>query len=338
MLEDFDRVLGPLARKLRNVGIGTTDHLTSHNARELGLRRGIGPATITAVVEQLARAGLELAKDPYAAYVCARHSEPARDAELRAFFLCDACRHSYTTLAFSSREPEWVSSESVDGFCGHCNDHREVRLTQWFLCGTCDRVTRSIGRGLASATYVETQWELSVERSTNLRLQETDPVLLQPRGRRSDPNRHPTPDFVATWESDQAALGLELKSGRSPLPGGGIGNPMSQFQLDTTDCDDIEAAVQTISAPVFLIHAQIIGRAYAPTERYVGVGLWYARPWDLLPNLEAVRRRPRETRDAAYFKTAAFHPFSDFSRYVEEDYGDDLDLMRRSGFPALYRR
>lgn len=294
--------------------------------------------TVRSIVAALAAGGLSLAVDPYAAYTCARHSETARDAELRGYFLCDPCRTDYAQLAFSDRDPEWVSTEELEGYCGHCNHLKQVRLTQWFLCGTCDRVIRSIGRGLASAKYVQATWDQAFGSTSNLTLEETDPVLLQPRGRRSDPARVATADFVATWSHGVTALGLELKSGRSALPGGGIGVPMAQFQLDTTDCDDISAAVGALDAPVFLVHAQVIGRAHAPTERYEGVGLWFARPWDLLANLEAVRRRPRETRDAAYFNTAAFRPFSDFRRYLDEEFEADMQEMYQFGFPALYMR
>lgn len=323
-------------RNLLASGVSTIEQLTALNEREVLMFPGVGPSALATIIDGLAATGQSLAADPFAAYECARHSDAARDAELREYFLCDPCRREYSTLAFSEREPEWVSGERIDGYCGHCNGLTVVRLTQWFLCGTCDRVIRSIGRGLASARFVETEWAEVFGTASALNLIETDPVLLQPRGRRSDPSRTTSADFVASEATGEPVLGLELKSGRSALPGSGVGNPMAQFQLDTTDCDDISAAAGDLNAPVFLLHAQVIGRAHAPTERYVGVGLWYARPWDLLPNLIEVRRRPRETRDAAYFKTTAFHPFDDFSRYMDEDFESDLVALDERGWPLLY--
>ena len=127
---------GSVERKLLNTRIRSIDDLLALNEREVLLLPGIGPGTVDRIVAALTAGGLALAVDPYAAYVCARHSDAARDAELRSYFLCDACRDDYERLAFSGREPEWVSSERIDGFCGHCNDKRQVRLTQWFLCGT----------------------------------------------------------------------------------------------------------------------------------------------------------------------------------------------------------
>lgn len=323
--------------KLERAGVTSLDQLLLLNHREVLGLVGIGPGTTAGIVSALEAAGLALSEDPYAAYVCARHSDAARDAELRGYFLCDACRADYCALAFSDKEPEWISGESVDGYCGHCNQRRRVRLTQWFLCGTCDRVVRSIGRGIASAKYVESRWASQVGSASRLILTETDPVELQPRGKRSDASRVATVDFVAS-RSRVPLLGIELKSGRSALPGGGIGNPMAQFQLDTTDCDDIAAAAERLGTPVFLVHAQVIGRADAPTERYEGVGLWWARPWDMLEHLDRVQRRPRETRDAAYFNTAMFRPFDQFARYLDTDLEADIRLIEKYGFPLLYRR
>ncbi len=337
MSEVFAALRG-IGTKLNRLGIQTVEDLLALNERELLALPGIGPGALAKIVDALTAQGQVLAIDPYAAYVCARHSEQARDAELRSYFLCDSCRDDYSTLAFSDRSPEWVSAERVDGYCAHCNSLTVVRLSQWFLCGTCDRVIRSIGRGIASAKFVKASWAAAFGSTGDLALVETDPVTLQPRGRRSDPSRTATADFEGRRASGSVALGLELKSGRSALPGGGIGNPMAQFQLDTTDCDDIVAAARGLSAPVFLLHAQVIGRAEAPTERFEGVGLWFARPWDMLSHLEAVRQRPRETRDAAYFKTAMFRPFSDLPSYIETSFEVDLVAMSRDGFPPLYVR
>jgi hypothetical protein len=325
-------------KKLLGVEVVNVEQLLALNERQLRLLPGIGPSTVWHIVSVLEEAGLSLAVDPYAAYECARHSEVARDAELRAYFLCNSCRDAYAHRAFGDRRPEWVSREQIDGYCGHCNEFREVRLSQWFLCGTCDRVVRSIGRGIASAKFVESEWADKFRETPELSLREIDPVELRPRGQRSDADRVATADFVANYVSGEVALGIELKSGRSALAGGGIGSPMSQFQLDTTDCDDMTAAAVALNAPIFLLHAQVIGRAHAPTERYVGVGLWFARPWDMLQHCESVRRRPRETRDAAYFKTAMFRPFTEFPAYVKNQFPSDLESMQRDGFPVLYRR
>ncbi|WP_430647323.1 helix-hairpin-helix domain-containing protein [Agromyces sp. GXS1127] len=324
--------------RLKKVGITDLDGLAALNRREVLAIPGIGESSLVTIVAALASTGRSLAADPYASYTCARDSAPARDSELRSYFLCEACRQAFSADAFSGRDPEWISGEQIEGYCSHCNTETVVSLTQWFLCGTCDRVIRSLGRGIASARYVETQWRELLGDLAELELSEVDPVTLQPRGLRSDPNRVATADFVARSANGSARLGLELKSGRSSLPHGGVGSPMAQFQLDTTDCDDIVSAASDLEAPVFLLHAQVIGRAQAPTERFVGVGLWFARPWDMIDNLVDVRRRPRETRDAAYYKTGMFRPFSQFVTYLEDEFDQDEAIMREEGFPLLYSR
>ncbi|MEU2061530.1 helix-hairpin-helix domain-containing protein [Streptomyces sp. NPDC013455] len=338
MLWGEERVeLGPALRKrLARAGVPGIDALLGLNERELGALGGIGPTTVREILDRLAGAGLSLAPDPYAAYECARHSEPARDAELRSYFLCGECREAYSSRAFDGRPPAWVSGERVEGYCGHCNALTEVRLTQWFLCGTCDRVMRSVGRSLASARFVAESWAAAFGEEPALTLTETDPVELRPRAKRSDAGRVASADFVASRPTGEPVLGLELKSGRSALPHGGIGAPMGMFQLDTTDCDDIAASAASLDAPVLLVHAQVIGRAHAPTERYEAVGLWFARPWDLAEHLSAIRQRPRETRPAAYFRPLAFRPFREFPEYVRTRLDGDLERMRGTGFPPLY--
>ncbi|MFE6971419.1 helix-hairpin-helix domain-containing protein [Isoptericola sp. NPDC057653] len=337
MSSALDELRG-LGKRLTALGLRDVEELAALNERQLLALPGIGPGAVARIGSFLAARDRKLAVDPYAAYECARHSDTARDAELRSYFLCDACRNAYSSDAFSGLAPEWVSGERIDGYCGNCNELLVVRLSQWFACGTCDRVMRSIGRSISSARFVEASWARSVKHTTEYRLVETDPVALRPRGKRSDPERKPTVDFEVHTPDGQVILGLELKSGRSALPRDGVGTPMSQFQLDTTDCDDITTAANTIAAPVLLVHAQVIGRAEAPTERYVGVGLWFARPWEMLDSLEAVRQRPRETRDAAYFKTKMFRPFSEIPAYLETELEQDRRRMTDEGFPPLYQR
>lgn len=324
--------------RLLKAGITSSSELMELNERELGSKSGIGTTTVSHVVEALAEAGLSLARDPYEPYECARDSRKVRDAELRSYFLCDVCRDAYTQQAFDGREPEWVSSERPEGYCCNCNERGSVGLSQWFLCGTCDRVMRSIGRGRAAAKFVAASWAEAFRGTSALSLRETDPIELRRRGRRSDADRVATADFVAELPDGEAVLGVELKSGRSALPGGGIGAPMRQFQLDTTDCDDISVAAVKLDVPVFLLHAQVIGRAHAPTERFDGVGLWFARPWALRDTFDSVQERPTETRDAAYFKTGAFRPFTEFPAYLKEGFEADLESMRSHGFPELYPR
>lgn len=332
------RALTPLQAN----GIGSVDDLIALNARELRLLPGVGPGTVAAILDALAAVDMALASDPWAPYVCARHAEPAADADLAGFFLCDRCRSEYSILALHTTAPEWVSQEPILGYCAHCNEHKSnVRHTQWHLCGVCERVLRSIGRGIASAKYVHEVWRDTVHPivGDTLRMTETDPPELRTRGRRSDSTRVPLPDFTIIGEgSDDAVGGVELKTGKSAVAGGGIGAAMSRFQLDTTDCDDIAAVTADLEIPMYLIHVQVLGRSDPPTERFHGVGLWWTDMWTMQMNFLNVAIRPRETRNAAYFHTRMFQQPEALARhFVSDGLRQDRQRLLRDGVPWLYR-
>jgi hypothetical protein len=185
-------------------------------------------------------------------------------------------------------------------------------------------------------------WEQSIAPYVpQIVLEETDPPELRPRGRRSDANRISLADFTG-YSSNQPAtalLGFELKSGKSAAStDGGIGNPMTRFQLDTTDCDDILAVVAREDIPVYLVHVQVIGRAHPPTERFHGVGFWWTDLWTMQSNFQTVDIRPRETRNAAYYKTSMFRGVSSLRDHLSNDgHIADRQRLAKGGIPWLYR-
>ena len=118
-----------------------------------------------------------------------------------------------------------------------------------------------------------------------------------------------------------------------------VGSPMARFQLDTTDCEDILSVVRREKIPVCLVHVQVIGRAYPPTERLQGVGFWWADLWAMQSSFEYVQVRPRETRDAAYFATKMFKGVSSLAEYLSENrYVMDRQRLAEDGIPQIYRR
>jgi hypothetical protein len=293
------------------------------------------------ILEALEKADRTLASDPWAPYVCARHREQAGDAMLAGFFLCDDCRSEYSTKALGSAPPEWVSDEAVDGYCGHCNSQRtDIRYSQWHLCGVCERVLRSIGRGIASAKYVFEVWEHQIfTPAMGLRLVESDPPQLRPPGKRSDVTREVKPDFeLVLLESGATVAGFETKTGKNPAArGGGIGSPMGRFQLDTTDCDDILAVVNQKLVPIYLVHVQVLGRAVPPTERYHGVGLWWTDLWSMEANFNNVAVRARETRNAAYYNPKMFLAPIDLRNHLLSGGIRNDQAKLKLGMPRLYR-
>jgi hypothetical protein len=331
------RVIGLLAAN----GIATADALVALNERELLGLRGIGAGAVREVRAAVAAAGLELAVDELAPYVCARHGAPAWDAGLANLFLCDDCSSAWQAEAFGGAAPVYVG-EALEGYCLNCNDRREVRLRQWLLCGTCERVARSIGRSVVAERFVADQWSaLVAPRAPGLELRSTDAPTL--RSRAGDPAaaRRAEVDFIArNAKMDADVFGFELKTGKSHISGvAQVGARMGQFQLDASDCDDIATVMEREGIPVYLLHVQVIDRASPPTVQYVALGAWWTDVFRMHDAFQHVQRRPRETRDAAYFDTAMFEGFASFAEHVASgDAGRLAERLHAENRPSLYER
>jgi hypothetical protein len=114
---------------------------------------------------------------------------------------------------------------------------------------------------------------------------------------------------------------------------------MGQFQLDTSDCDDITAVMEREGIPVYLLHVQVIDRAHPPTVEYRALAGWWTDPFAMNQYFNHVQRRPRETRDAAYYNVKMFRPLSTLAEHIQN--GGPARLAERidaQGIPLLYRR
>lgn len=334
-----------LSRRIRTIlannGITDSDELTELTERELLGLSGFGPSCLTDLSEALERGGLALAEDEFAPYVCVRHGKAAWDVTLADLFLCDECAGKWQERAFYGVEPEYVGS-ALEGYCVSCNRSTEVRMRQWLLCGNCERVARSIGRGVAAERFLLGQWsELIEPHAGHLELTQTDEPIL--RGRREGAaSKVAAIDFaVRDRNEDEDVLGFELKTGKKYISGSARpGGKMSEFQLDTTDCDDIRTVMGERGIPVYLIHVQVIDRAQPPTARYVPLGAWWTDPFRMgSEGFKRIQQRSRETRDAAYFHTAIFEDFSTFADHLTNgDFEELVERLRSEGVPPLYYR
>ena len=82
---------------------------------------------------------------------------------------------------------------------------------------------------------------------------------------------------------------------------------------------------------------QVIDRVHPPTLQYVGVAAWWTDVFRMHDYIVRTQRRPRETRDAAYFNKAMFDPFASFADHVAS--GECRRLANRlqtAGIPDLY--
>ena len=296
-----------LLQRLNAVGITTVGKLAALNRRELRDIQGIGPGAVQRIEAALGTMELRLADDPWGPYTCARHGEPSWDTKLATMYLCNPCSQKFTAQAFAGTQPAF-EGERVKGYCLHCNQRRDVRLRQWFLCGVCERVVRSIGRSVVADQFVLDWWKReAAERVPGLRLSLVDEPELRSHDRRSVRERISAIDFICEDASRKYLFGIELKAGRSYIRGRSIGTKMNEFQLDHGDVDDILAVVaREGNLPVYLFHAQVMDRAEPPTVRFVGLGLWWTDLFSMSEQYLGSRRRPLETKMAAYYNTGMF--------------------------------
>lgn len=322
-------------------GILTARDLLALNPRELLGLPGLGRGALRELETALSRQGVQLAKDPYAKYECARHGEATWDTALSSLLLCDDCATTWQEEAFGGKEPEWVSSP-VGGYCLNCNIEREdVAFRQWLLCATCERVARSIGRSVVAERFIMDQWnEVIAPVAPDLELISTDVPRLLRRDPETQRAKRVEPDFVASSRSSgERALAFELKTGKSYIAGAtAAGARMGQFQLDTSDCDDIVEVMRRERLPVYLLHVQVIDRAQPPTVRYVALAAWWTDVFSVAEHFQRVQRRPRETRAAAYFDIRMFRGFPALAEHL--DAGEHTRIAARlgkEGIPKLYR-
>lgn len=332
---DIGRAAGVLAKH----GIETTNDLIALNQRELHALGGMGAKSVAAVLDALAARGLEMAHDPWAPYLCARHGKPGWDVGLADLFLCDACAQDFERDAFDGQLPEWVSSPT-GGYCLNCNVEKpDVRIRQWFLCGTCERVVRSIGRSIVAARHVLHVWTDVVGGDAfGFALREVDVPVLKRRSKENIAAKVSQVDFVAYDAADDPVFGIEMKTGKSYVRGASVGSKMGTFQLDESDCDDILAVVRRDRIPVYLAHVQVIDRSFAPTVRYEPLGLWWTDLFAMRDNFVEARTRPRETRIAAYYRTEMFRDVDALTEHLRADGPRQLkDRIESEGVPELYR-
>lgn len=332
-----DLALRPgLIDRLRSAGLISTEDLARLCDRELLQLPGLGPKAVTSIEAALIAAGTNLAEDPYGRYTCARDGQPRGDAGLTSFFVCRACTHDWISEAFNGESPEW-EGEPVTGYCIACNVRKRVQLRQWFLCAVCERVARSIGRSVEAERSVQEFWARNTGlASKGWELEAVDPPRLRRAGLGSGA-KVATLDFKVSRHRQDLA-GIELKTGRSEIGGTGIGTRIGRFQLDVSDCDDIQNAAQEANVIPYVLHAQVIDRAEPPTVRHAATGLWWVEYLSLRDAFLEIRQRPRENRPAAYFDVGAFRPVADLpAQLAASDLTNQLEQLDRLGWPPLYR-
>jgi hypothetical protein len=325
--------------KLEAAGIDSLEKLSASTARELLGIPGIGAKSLAAIEPILAEQGLTFAADEWGPYTCARHANETWDTQLSSMYLCDRCAGEFQEVAFAGTEPAYVGN-ALEGYCLNCNELRNVRIWQWFLCGVCDRVMRSLGRSTVANRFVLRWWSENVQpQMQGLQLELIDEPVVRARRREDVEDKVPSVDFVAREIVEESPVfGIELKTGRSYIRDQTIGTKINRFQLDHGDCDDILTVVARENLlPVYLFHAQVIDRAVPPTLRFVAIGLWWTDLFSMQEHYERSAQRPRETKVAAYYRTAMFRAADVFADHLAQNGPAELRArMSREGVPRLY--
>jgi len=328
-----------IVQRLKDSGFDSVEAVTSAVPREVLGIRGIGPKALIAISAALGAHGLSFAEDTYAPYVCAREGTAANDVKLTDLWLCDECASDFETRPFGGTGPEYVGS-SIGGYCMNCvEDKPSVSIRQWLLCSGCARLAQSFGQSVIASRGLLSAWNGSLAERTGVELVETDPPRLNRfvRGSRVA-DKQSSADFEGRLiATGKPVFGIEQKTGQAGLGPAAV-SPMSRFQLDCSDCDDIAAVAEREDMPVFLVHAQAIQRAKPPTRLWLPVGYWWTDGYSMAAHCLSVANRGREIRPAAYYDVRIFKPLATFADYIEQ--GGVEEFRRRveaeGRFPAMY--
>jgi hypothetical protein len=177
--------------------------------------------------------------------------------------------------------------EKVKGYCLLCNSRKDgIKLRTWFLCDICDRVAKSIGHHVAEQSILDF-WQQRVRpKYPWLGLLQNDVPSLRPR-RNTDESGVAPVDFLAVDERrKRKVFGIQNKTGRSSI------QEMSQFQLDTSDCDCILNDMRALKIPMYVIHAQVLELWEPPSG---------GQDWPPGTSVAAGRKSPARGPDTAFF-------------------------------------
>ena len=250
---------------------------------------------------------------------CARHQNKQTTRNIANLFLCDQCAIKLTTECFNNRPPIY-HGQGFQGYCGLCNEWREIALRQWFIDPICLNVVYSYPKSIAASKLIFDRWRDIVQPiHPNLKLEETDVVKVEPfiPGKRSLVKKRSAIDFQVrdmNLDGNPVVFLIELKAGPSSLSGG---DAMREFQLDVNDYEDIVNVMRAEGKPAYVFHAQVIEEYSLPTRRSVGKAVWWTDIFSLRNNLKYVKQRRGEDKDAGYYNPGVFKAIEQFGAELD---------------------
>jgi hypothetical protein len=251
---------------------------------------------------------------------CARHTNRQTARKIQAVYLCDECAIRLTREAFNDRPPIH-HGETLQGFCGLCNESKTVVARFWFACDICWNVVLGYQKSGAASRAVLRYWnDQCAEALPRLALLETEPVYLSPYQRGGKTKRQTAEglsvlDFRVEQrgEPTNPLFHIELKSGPGSI------DEMKEFQLDINDSNDIIGAAKNTGLPVYIFHVQLQRVYTAATVATIGGGMWWTDIFTLLENKHAERSRRGEDKQAGYYSPSAFKPIASFCQALQEE-------------------
>ena len=93
---------------------------------------------------------------------CARHTTRRTCRTVRHIYLCDLCAKRLTKEAFNDRSPIY-HGETVNGYCGLCNQLKDVTLRLWFACDPCWNVIIAYQKTFVASQAVHAFWREQVQ-------------------------------------------------------------------------------------------------------------------------------------------------------------------------------
>ena len=245
---------------------------------------------------------------------CARHTARQTCRLVQAAYLCDGCTERLVREAFNGRPPIY-NGESLQGYCGLCNQMLEVTMRQWFVCGPCWNFIIAYQKSIAATAGLREWWESKIKPTfPTFSLNETEPVTLQPFARSKGTKLEKAAslevlDFIVTDKSTKREAKLfhiEQKAGPGSIDG------MSEFQLDVNDYNDIAGTMNSTQLPAYVIHVQVEHEYAPPTRKTNVINMWWSDIYTIYDKRKGIANRRGTDKRAIYFKPSAFKRIETF--------------------------
>lgn len=270
---------------------------------------------------------------------CARHQNASTANDVARLFLCDRCGLRLTRECFNDRPPIY-HGELSRGYCGLCNEFKDIAMRQWFIDPICLDAVFGYSKSIAASKLVHDTWKNQIKPILpGLQLQEINAVHIAPlladttASSQTPSSPHFSAIEVRKGKEEVLLFHIELNiSQRSPTD-------ISEFQLEVSDYLDIENVMRNTERPVYVFFVQVTEEHNFPTRRNVGQRLWWTDIFTLRDNLIGMRHPRGSSKHTAYFNPDVFKPIDSFIQHlVQQRYFDLKHSLATQGIPNLPKR